>query len=301
MMKKVILLAGILMMALLAGCGAKSDYKVAFTKQLYFLKDHAAPFEIKVLEKGKAAKGLHISAEFSMVNMDHGTEKIKLTEGQKGKYSGKVALPMDGKYEITFTLERGGQKEEKTIQYTVKKAEGVASINGQWIKEEDLQFYKLVNQLQLAVNRENAQKTYSGAELNEQLSYLDSQEKDTNDQNQLLTQIIRIRAMALLSEQKGHQATETAIQDAIARDHNQYNQYPSAQKLISAFGEDRFHALEMNEYKYIVLSKQVEADVRQQTIKDNPNVNQQEINFQTQQNYEDLLVSQMNSVKVIIL
>ncbi len=300
-MKKAIVLAVILMMALLAGCGAKSDYKVAFTKQLYFLKDHAAPFEVKVTEKGKAAKGLHITAEFSMANMDHGTEAVKLTEGTSGKYSGKAALPMDGKYEITFTIEKGGQKAEKTVQYTVKKAEGVASINGQWIKEEDLQFYKLVNQLQLAINRDNAKKIYSASELKEQLSYLDSQEKDANDRNQLLTQVIRIRAMALLGEEKGHQATEAAIQDAIARDHNQYSQYPSAQKLISAFGKDQFHSLEMKEYKYIVLSKQVEADVRQQTIKDNPNVNQQEINFQTQQNYEDLLVSQMNSVKVIIL
>lgn len=300
-MKKVTIPALLLFMALLAGCSAKSDYNVDVTKPLYFLKNHTTSFEIKVTEKGKAVTDLHISAELTMANMDHGTETIKLTEGKDGKYSGKAALPMDGKYEITFTAEKNGQKEENTIDYTVKKAEGIASINGQWINEEDLQFYQLVNKLQLTINREVAEKKYSSSTLQDQLSYIDSQEKDSNDQNQLLTQIIRIRAMALLGQQKGHQATATDIQDAIARDHHQYDIYPSTKKLIQAFGEEKFHELEKREYQYIILSKQVEADVRAQTKKENPNVNDQEINFQTQQNYEDLLVSQMNSLKINIL
>jgi hypothetical protein len=300
-MKKALLLTVLLMAAMLAGCSSGPDYKVDVTKPLYFVKDKATPFEIKVTEKGKAVKGLSITAKLAMTSMDHGTNNVKLAESDKGKYSGKVETPMNGKYEITFTMTKAKVKSEKTIDYTVKKAQGVATINGKWITNEDLQFYQLVNKLQLEINREAAKQKYSGDELKEELAYIDSQAKTAADQNQLLTQMIRTRAMALLAEQRGHQATAADIQAAIAKDRAQYDQDPVANQLIKKFGEAKFNALAEKEYKYTVLAKQVAADMIEQTKKQNPNVNDQEINYLAQQNYEDLLVSQMNSLKIKIL
>jgi hypothetical protein len=301
-MKKAIIGMVLLMAALLSGCsGSSPNYKIEMTKQLYYLKDHATSFEIKVTENKKAVSGLAVSADVSMANMDHDTENVKLTDEKNGKYSGKVKLPMDGKYELTFNMKKANNKTEKTIDYTVKKAQGVAMINGQWVKNEDLQFYQLVNKLQLEINRENAKKTYTGSQLEDELAYIDSQEKNAKDQNQLLTQIIRIRSMALLAEERGHQATSDAIAGAIAKDHAQYDQYPAVKSLITSFGEKKFRSLEENEYKYSILADQVLADVTAQAKKDNPNVNDQEVNFQAQQNYEDLLVSQMDSLKIQIM
>jgi outer membrane murein-binding lipoprotein Lpp len=301
-MKKAIIGAVLLMIALLSGCSSSSpNYKIEMTKQLYFLKGHATAFEIKVTENKKAVSDLTITADVSMANMDHGTETVKLTDEKNGKYSGKVKLPMDGKYELTFNMNKDNKKTEKTIDYTVKKAAGVAMINGQWIKSEDLQFYQLVNKLQLEINRENVKKTYTGSQLEDELAYIDSQEKNAKDQNLLLTQIIRIRSMALLGEQRGHQATTDAIAGAIAKDHTQYDQYPAVKSIITSFGEKKFSSLEEKEYKYTILADQVMADVTVQAKKDNPNVNDQEVNFQAQQSYEDLLVSQMNSLKIQIL
>jgi hypothetical protein len=300
-MKKAIIGAVLLMVALLSGCSSSPNYKITMTKQLYFLKDHATSFEIKVTENKKAVSGLAISADVSMANMDHGTMSVNLTDEKNGKYSGKVKLPMDGKYELTFNMKKDNSKTEKTIDYTVKKAAGVAMINGQWIKNEDLQFYQLVNKLQLEINRENAKKTYTGSQLEDELAYIDSQEKNAKDQNQLLTQIIRIRSMALLAEERGHQATTDAITGAIAKDHAQYDQYPAVKSLITSFGDKKFNSLEEKEYKFTILADQVMADVTAQAKKDNPNVNDQEVNYQAQQNYEDLLVSQMDSLKIQIL
>lgn len=300
-MKKALILVMFLMAALLAGCSSGPAYKVDVTKPLYFVKDKATPFEIKVTEKGKAVKGLTITAELAMANMDHGTKDVKLAESDNGKYSGKAALPMNGKYEITFTMTKDKTKSEKTIDYTVKKAQGVATINGKWITNEDVKFYQLVNKLQLTINREAAKQKYSGDELKQELAYLDSQEKTAADPNMILTQIIRTRAIALLAQERGHQATPADIQTAIAKDHVQYEQYLEAKKLIEQFGDAKFKALEEKEYTYTVLAKQVEADMIQQTKKENPNVNDQEIGYLSQQNYEDLLVSQMNSLKVQIL
>ena len=300
-MKKAIIGAVLLMVALLSGCSSSPNYKIMMTKQLYFLKDHATSFEIKVTENKKAVSGLAISADVSMANMDHGTMSVSLTDEKNGKYSGKVKLPMDGKYELTFNMKKDNSKTEKIIDYTVKKAAGVAMINGQWIKNEDLLFYQLVNKLQLEINRENAKKTYTGSQLEDELAYIDSQEKNAKDENQLLTQIIRIRSMALLAEERGHQVTTDAITGAIAKDHAQYDQYPDVKSLITSFGDKKFSSLEEKEYKYTILANQVMADVTAQAKKDNPNVNDQEVNYQAQQNYEDLLVSQMDSLKIQIL
>ncbi|MCQ6280312.1 FixH family protein [Bacillus sp. EB600] len=297
-MKKSILLVLLLMAAMLAGCSSGPDYKVDVTKPLYFVKDKAAPFEIKVTEKGKAIKGLTVTAEMEMANMDHGTETAKLKESDSGHYSGKSKLPMDGKYKITFTMTKAKVKSETTIDYTVKKAQGLATINGKWITKDDLDFYQFVNKLQLEINRVTAKQKYKGDVLKDELTNIDTQEKAAADQNQLLTQIIRIRAMALLAEEKGHNATPADIQAAIAKDRAQYNEYPEAKQLIQQFGETKFSALAEKEYKYAVLANQVEADVIARTKAENPKVNDQEINYQAQQNYEDLLVSQMSSLKI---
>lgn len=299
-MKKLLIIGFLLLAALLAGCNKGPSYHVSMTKPLYFLKDKATPLEIKVTENKKPVKGLAITAEANMAHMDHGTRKAKLSESNNGKYSGKIMLPMDGKYEITFTMKKDGKISETTLNYTVKKAQGVATINGKWITAEELKFYQLVNRIQLEVNRAAAKKQYHGAALKDELAYIDSQVKNSSDPEQLLTQIIRTRAMAMLAEQRGHKATPSAVQAAINKDHKQYSRIPAVKELIAQFGTEKYGKMERQEYQYIVLSQQVEADVRKQAIKDNPKAGSQEIDYQTQQNYEDLLVSQMNSLRIEI-
>ncbi|WHY91899.1 FixH family protein [Neobacillus cucumis] len=295
------MLALVLLAALLAGCSSGPDYKIEVTKPLYFQKDKAMPFEMKVLENKKAVKGLKVSVELSMANMDHGSYKAKLTEGKAGTYAGNIQLEMPGKYEAAFTLEKGGEKTEKIINFDVKKPQGVASINGKWITNDDLAFYRFINQLQLEINRESAKKQYNGKQLEEELTYLKSQEKMLDDKNQLLTQIIRMRSMAMLAEEKGHKADPAKVEQQIQKVRNQYNQYTSAKKLIKEYGEEKFWAKERKQYQSIVLIQQVQEDLLDEAKKDNPKAGDQEVYYEAQQKYEDLLVSQVNSLKIVIL
>lgn len=300
-MKKVMRLTALLLLAVLASCSADPEYSIEVVKPIYQLADKELPFEIKVTEKDKAASGLNVSAEFSMTNMDHGTTEVELTEEEDGIYSGRVELPMTGKYEIFFVLEKDGKKTEKVINYEVKQSEGVASINGEWITNEDIEFYKFINYLQLAINRETDQKRYTGDQLKEALSYWDSQEKLVEDQNQLLTQIIRLRSMAMLAEEKGHTATDAEVETEITKVRDQYSQYESAKAMINEYGEDKFWEIEKQQYQLIVLSQKVQKDIIEKVKKENPKMGQQEINFQAQKQYEELLVSQVNSMKIVIL
>jgi hypothetical protein len=300
-MKKAMRLTALLLLALLAGCSTDPEYNIEITKPIYQEQDKEMPFEIQVKEKDAGVTGLDVSAEFSMTNMDHGMTKVELTEGEDGKYSGNVELPMPGKYEILFILEKDGEKNEKVISYEVEKPEGVASINGEWITHEDVDFYKFINYLQLAINRETDQKRYTGDQLKEALAYWESQEKLVEDQNQLLTQIIRLRSMAMLAEEKGHMATDAEIETEINKVRAQYDQFESAKAMINKYGEEKFWETEKQQYQLIVLSQKVQKDMIEKVKKENPNMSQQEINFQAQKQYEELLVSQVNSMKIKIL
>jgi hypothetical protein len=300
-MKKAMRLTPLLLLAILAGCSADPEYNIEVTKPIYQLADKEMPFEIKVTEKDEAATGLNVSAEFSMTNMDHGTTEVELTEEEDGIYSGKVELPMTGKYEIFFVLEKDGKKAEKVINYEVKQSEGVASINGEWITNGDIEFYKFINYLQLAINTETDQKRYTGDQLKEALSYWESQEKLVEDQNQLLTQIIRLRAMAMLAEEKGHTATDAEVETEINKVRDQYSQFESVKAMINEYGEDKFWEIEKQQYQLIVLSQKVQKDIIEKVKKENPKMGQQEINFQAQKQYEELLVSQVNSIEIVIL
>lgn len=291
----------LLLIAIITGCNSTPDYTVKVTKELYYVIDTEMPFEIKVTENNKAVKGLDVSAQLSMTNMDHGTYDVKLAEGKNGTYSGKVNLPMGGKYEAAFTLEKDGKKAVEVIELNVTTPKGVAKINGEWITNEDISFYKFINQLQLEINREGAQKKYSGKQLEEELAYLETQEKTLEDKNQLLTQIIRLRAMALLADEKGHQADEAEVDQALVKAREQYNQYESAKKLINEYGEEKFWEIEKQQYHMIVMSQKVQKDLLEKVKKENPKAGEQEVYYLAQKEYEELLVSQVNSLSIEIL
>nr|WP_263324088.1 FixH family protein [Neobacillus sp. Marseille-Q6967] len=298
-MKKVMMLTALLLLIIISGCSAGPDYKVEITKAIYYQENSS--FEIKVTDSEEAVEDLKVTAAFSMTNMDHGTTDVELSGGAEGKYTGEVSLPMAGKYEVVFTLDKDGKKTEEVMEYEVVEPEGVASINGKWITNEDLEFYKLINQLQLAINRETDEKRYTGKELEEALTYWDSQEKLLDDQNQLLTQIIRLRAMAILAEEKGHKVSDMKIAAEMEKVRGQYAQFESAKKMIAEYGEDKFWEIEEKQFKLIVLSQKVQKDLVDKVKKENPTMGEQEVYFQAQKQYEELLVSQMNSLEIEIL
>ena len=300
-MKTWTMLVLLLLLSLITGCSSGPDYKIDVTKELYYQKDTAMPFDIKVTENKKAVKGLEVSAQLSMTNMVHGSYDVTFAEGKNGTYSGKVNLPMSGKYEAAFTLEKDGKKTEKVIDINVTKPKGVAKINGEWVTNEDVAFYQFINNLQLEINREAAKKKYTGKQLEEELAYLESQEKVNNNKNQVLTQIIRLRSMAMLANEKGHQATAAEVDASLGKAREQYNQYESAKRLIADYGEEKFWSTEKQQYEMIVLAQKVQKDLIAKVKKENPTFGEQEVYFQAQKQYEELLVSQVNSLKIEIL
>lgn len=286
--------------ALLAGCSGNQNIDIEVTKPLTFSEEKEMPFEIKITEDDKAVEGLEISATLSMVDMDHGTYDVTFEETEAGTYSATTKLSMAGDWEAVYTVERDGKTFEKVVQYKVEKSKGVATINGEVITSEDIEFYRFINKLHIAISRSADEKKYSGKELEDALAYWDAQEKMNENQNQLLTQIIRLRAMALLGEEKGHKATPEEVKAAIETVRKQYAEHEIAGEMIKEFGEEKFWATEEKQYQLIILSQKVQQDLIAKVKKENPSVNDQEVSYLAQKEYEDLLVSQVNSLKIEI-
>lgn len=300
MMRKILISCAVVLLFMLASCSSGSSLNVIVANGTYFQEDKS-PFKIKVTDKDQPIEGLDISAEFAMVDMDHGTSEATFTDEGDGVYVTEVELPMAGEWEIVFNIDQDGKSFEKVIQYDLKEAEGVASINGEWITNEDIEFYRFINDLHIAINRENDKNKYTGKKLEDALAHWDTQQELLQDQNQLLTQIIRLRAMALLGEEKGHTASKEEVEAAVNNVREQYSQQEVSKKMIQEFGEDKFWEIEKNQYELIVLSQKVQNDLINQVKKENPDVNEQEIMYLAQKQYEDLLVSQVNSLEIEIM
>ncbi|WP_226086242.1 FixH family protein [Mesobacillus sp. S13] len=300
-MKKLFVSLFLILVTFIAGCSQEPDWKLEITKEPVFANGKESNFEIKVTEDGTAAKGLHIVAELAMGSMDHGTIDVELEELSDGVYSGNAEFSMKGEWEAAFTLEKDGAKQEEVVNMNVKKAEGVASLNGEWITDEDLEFYQFINKLHIEINRETDREKYTGEKLDEALAYWDNQEKLNQDKNQLLTQIIRLRAMAMLGLEKGHEATDEEVNSAIEKVRAQYSSSDAAKTLITQFGEEKFWSIQQQQYARIVLTQKVQNDLIEKVKKENPKAGEQEILFTAEKEYEELLVSQVNSLKIEIL
>jgi YtkA-like len=300
-MKKWSILGVFLLVILLSACSSKPSWEVEITKGPVFLQDKASTFEIEITEDGEPIKGLEVTAEFTMVEMDHGTLEVTLDEGADGLYAGNAELPMAGKYEAVFLLVKDGQEVEKVMEIDVEKAAGVASINGEWITEEDVDFYRFINNLHIEMARETDSEKFSGEELEEAMNYWDSQEEMNNNQNTLIAQIIRLRAMAMLGEEKGHQATEEEVQTEVEKVRSQYEKSEAAKRLIDEYGEEKFWKYQEAQYQRIVLTQKVQADVIELVKKDSPEASDQEVQFTAEKRYEELLVSQVDSLEIELL
>lgn len=190
------------------------------------------------------------------------------------------------------------QQTEKPAETAAVAAQPVATINGEPVTQEDLKFYEVINRIQIAMYKERDQAKYQGAELDRVMKFWDTQEEQALHPNTLLTQIIRLRAMALLGQEKGYTATPEAVDNELNQVKASYAASPGAQALIKEYGEKQFWDKQKSQYHMIVVVNRVQQDVIDQVKKANPKAEQKEINMLAQKQYEDLLVSQVGTLQI---
>jgi hypothetical protein len=281
----------------LVGCN-KGDWEVSVKTKPFYKEGVSAPFVVEIKENGKPASGLTVHATFEMANMDHGTITTTLKEKSGGIYEGKVQLPMEGEWEMLLRIKNGKQTVEKLMKMQVKKEDAVAKINGLAITMEDVRFHQTLSQIGIAIGKETDQAKYKGEELKERLNYWERQNQHLQQIHPSVTHLIELHSMALLAKEKGYSVTKSEVAKELTERKRQYDRYKTAKEIIHQYGEKKFWKQQQQYAKLALLAKKVWNDMVKQTEKENPNVAKTEIYFLAQKKYDELLISQVNSLQI---
>ncbi|WP_209124029.1 FixH family protein [Alkalihalobacillus sp. BA299] len=305
-MKKITVLS--LLLLFLFGCKSTSNIEAVLNYQPQHLTD---VFQVSITENEKPISDLQVVGTFEMAKMDHGSAELEFHEIDNGLYETNLDLPMDGDWVSNLTITQDEEDFEQLILFQVS-SEGtqqntkrvapekgvVSTINGQPILEDDLEFYHFINHLQITLYREKDKQSHEGKELEELMQFWDAQEKEAGNVNTLLTQIIRLRAVALLATEKGHTSTPEEVDHEMAKVKNELMTQPVAKELIQQFGEDRFWEKQQSQYELIVLSQKVQQDMLDKVKEEKPDAEITEVNYLAHQEYEELLVAQIESLNI---
>ena len=107
-----VLLVSVLL--LLAACG-NASFEVEMTEAPE--PETMSTVHITILDDGDAVSDFDGTAEFRMVDMDHGSEVTDLTHVEDGVYEGEVNLPMAGRWTIDIV---GDSDNEGSIDTTIE-------------------------------------------------------------------------------------------------------------------------------------------------------------------------------------
>jgi hypothetical protein len=281
----------------LVGCN-KGDWEVSVETKPFYKEGVSAPFVVEIKENGKPASGLTVHATFEMANMDHGTITTTLKEKSGGIYEGKVQLPMEGEWEMLLRIKNGKQTVEKLIKMQVKKEDAVAKINGLAITMEDVRFYQTLAKIKIAIGKETDQAKYKGEEFKERLAYWQRQEQYLQQINPTVTHLIELHSMALLAKEKGYSVTKMEVGKKLEEQKQQYDRYKAAKEIIHQYGEKKFWKQQQQYTELILLTKKVWNDMVKHAKKESPNATQTEIRYLAQKKYEEVLISQVDSLQI---
>jgi len=282
---------------LFTGC-SNGDWEVVIKTTPFYKEGVAAPFVVQLKENGKLAKQVKVHVTFEMSNMDHGKIEVDLHEKGNGIYEGNIQLPMEGDWEALLVIEKGNDKVEKLLKMHVKKETAVAKVGKKKITMDDVRFYQTLSKIEIAIQKELAQTTYKGAALNEQLAYWNRREQSAHRLDQAVSHLVELQAMALLAEEKGHVVTKQEIAKTIAALRHQYARYEVAQQMIDTYGEKKFWEDYSHYSKLRLLANDVYNDLAGAVRKANPTINDNEIRYLVQKQYEELLLSQVDSLHI---
>lgn len=310
MVRKLIAIFIMSSLIVLGGCGSATKWQSTLTVQGEYKEGEALPILLEVKEKEQPATGLTIQASLEMKRMNHGTVEVTFTEKGSGVYESTATLPMHGDWTANLKLSDGKVIEEISIDFTVnggKTSEAgssqeklIATIQDEKITKDDIDFYELINVMQIAMYKEDDKQRLQGEQLQTQLNYWSDREKEAKNKTTLLTQAIRLRAIAMLAKEKGHVWNQEEVNREIEQVKASYQKYPVVMEMIQAFGEERFWKRQQSQYESIVLMKKVQKDMIDQVKKANPKAETKEVNMLAAKKYEELLVSQVDSLPIKI-
>lgn len=176
----------------------------------------------------------------------------------------------------------------------------VVTINGMVYTYADLKFFELMSKVEIELNRLQDQQSLTGKELEDKLKYWDEQIKYHDNYNVNLSKMIELNSMYLLAEEKGLKVDEQVLQKKIDDFTQKVDQAELAKKQIEASSSDEYNTQLNTYFKQRVLTEEIYNILKEDVKKENPDAAKQEISYLTDKKYEELYMSQMESLNLTI-
>ncbi|MDQ0253291.1 hypothetical protein J2S74_000663 [Evansella vedderi] len=175
----------------------------------------------------------------------------------------------------------------------------LAEVDETKITSEMVEFQQLLSLLHIELVRTEGKSSMDEATFAEMNRLWEEQERQVTHINYTLTSMIRTLAMAKLAEQKGHIIPEEVVLEQTDQFLNQYR-YDVTFTLIEEFGEERFVSQLEKYTKDWLLARLVYNDMIEDIQGKYPEKVLEEIHYLANEQYEDLLVAQMETLNVTI-
>ncbi|MCM3664529.1 hypothetical protein M3204_08955 [Mesobacillus subterraneus] len=198
--------------------------------------------------------------------------------------------------ESKATAEKSKQADEAGFTSEDK----VVTINGKVLTYEDLQFYQLMNKVDIELNREQDQQKLKDAELTDKLAYWDEQLKYHDNFNVNLSKMIEQHAMYLLAREKGLDVEVSEVAKTIEEFTVRLEQNEPASQLVAAYPDDAFKNRLNSYFTEKMLTKQIYETLKTDVRKEKPNASEKEVVYDTSKNYDGLYQSQIASLEIKI-
>lgn len=182
----------------------------------------------------------------------------------------------------------------------INTSDAVITLKDTTYTKEALDFYILMNKVNIEWNRHEDEKTLTGEKRLDKLAYWDEQLQQYENLNVNLQSFIELHAMALLAEEKGYYIPEQELEQQLADYQHKIEVVPVIQQLINEYGQEEY---DKNIKEYIRLNRLQEKVIKdlQKTIKsETPDASEQEQNFLLQERYEELYMDQVKSLELTI-
>lgn len=176
----------------------------------------------------------------------------------------------------------------------------VVTIDGKVLSYEDLQFYQLMNKVDIELNRAADEMNLEGKEQEEKISYWDEQLKYHDNFNVNLSKMIEQHTMFLLAREKGLEIESSEVAKTVEAFTARIAKNESASQLVSDYPEDAYKNRLNNYFTEKLLTQQIYDTLKADVVKEKPDASEKEIAYDTSKNYEDLYQSQIASLEIKI-
>lgn len=176
----------------------------------------------------------------------------------------------------------------------------VVTINGKVLSYEDLQFYQLMNKVDIELNRAVDENKLEGEELKEKLAFWDEQLKYHDNFNVNLSKMMEQHTMYLLAREKGLDVDTAKVGKSVEEFKDKVAQNEAASQLVSSFPEDAYKNRLNNYFTEKLLTQQIYDTLKADVVKEKPNASEKEVAYDTAKNYEGLYQSQIASLEIKI-